>query len=78
MNTSTQVIRAPEPSVVLGNDDKSLLKHCAHAKETNHMIHKINQKMKYPPVDCTSVWAESLGTRSSMGKLLLQNHNKQD
>ena len=76
MNDSTEVIRAPEPSVVIGHDNKELLSLCTKAEQKYNFFHNQSQNLMSTSKQCLSLWAESLGTRQSMGKLLLQHQNK--
>ena len=75
-NDSTEVIRAPEPSVVLRHDNKELLRLCTKAEQKYNLFHNISQNSASTSKQGLSLWAESLGTRQSMGKLLLQHRMK--
>ena len=72
----TEVLRATEPSVVMGHDNKSLFKLCNEANSKNNLTGVGNHKLDTSSNSCVMLWAESLGTRSSMGKLLLHWEGK--
>ena len=73
--TSTHVIRATEPSVVLGHHNKDMLKLCERTEEAYKPSHYKHQNLTTSSIQCSSLWAESLGTRSTMGKILLKHQN---
>ena len=73
-----QVIRASEPSLVLGHDNKSLMEVCSRTEKIHNSFKNISQNAYSPQSRCLSLWAESLGARSSMGKILLQHQDKLD
>ena len=73
-----QVIRASEPSLVLGHDNKSLMDLCSRTERIRDSFRSENQNSYSLLSRCLSLWAESLGARSSMGKILLNNQNKLD
>ena len=73
-----QVIRASEPSLVLGHDNKSLMDVCSRTEKNHNSFENNSQNTYSPPTRCLSLWAESLGARSSMGKILLQHQDKLD
>ena len=73
-----QVIRATEPSLVLGHDNKSLMDVCSRTEKTHNSFKNNSQDAYSQSSRCLSLWAESLGARSSMGKILLQHQDKLD
>ena len=73
-----QVIRASEPSLVLGHDNKSLMEVCSRTEKIHNSFKNKSHNAYSTPSRCLSLWAESLGARSSMGKILLQHQDKLD
>ena len=73
-----QVIRATEPSLVLSHDNKSLMDVCSRTEKTHNSFKNKSQNANSSPGRYLSLWAESLGARSSMGKILLQYQDKLD
>ena len=70
-NTETTVVHATEPSLVLGHDNKSLYTLCNSTNRENNLEEAKSEKLDINLKPCLTLWAESLGTRTSMGKLLL-------
>ena len=68
----TTVIRATEPSVILGHDNSAIYKLCNGTERHSILEHIKAKKMNPMSTPCLMLWAESLGTRSSLGKILLQ------
>ena len=73
--TSTSVIRASEPSVLILHDSISIYKLCSEYKRNKDREWRGSESHSHEPwnLSCARMWAESLGTRSSMGKMLFQN-----
>ena len=70
--TPTTVMKATEQSVILGHDNRAMYKLC-NGTERNSILAQIKAPKLNPMANpCLRLWAESLGTRSSLGKILLQ------
>ena len=66
------VIRASEPSVVIEHGTPSIYKLCQGVdREMDSEKNKAGM-FNMSTKSCLMLWSESLGTRSSMGKLLLE------
>ena len=70
--TTTTVLRATEPSVILGHDNRAIYKLCNGTERKSILENTEGQKLNPMSNNCLMLWAESLGTRSSLGKILLQ------